>query len=90
MRRGTRREPRDAADMLYEALGGKPRNREYNVIAFSEAERKAFARVARLMREARSLMNTPDTDLDYEMARVEHGAQYFSEVEHVHIEELRA
>ncbi len=87
MRRETRREPRDAADMLYAALGGKPRNREYNVIAFSEADRKAFARVARIMRRARELMNTPETDLDYEMARVEHGAQYFSEMEHVWIEE---
>lgn len=59
------------------------RTKTFDVIAFSEQDRAAFARVASLMDKARGLLDDPDSDADYEMARLEHAATEFAELEHI-------
>lgn len=86
MRRETRREPFDVTDILIAQLSGKPiRTKTFDVIAFSEQDRAAFARVASLMDKARELLNDPESVADFEMARLEHAATEFADLEHIEI-----
>jgi hypothetical protein len=87
MRREARREPVDLTDVLIAQLSGKPiRTKTFDVIAFSKKDRAAFARVASLMDKARGLLDDPDSDADYEMARLEHAATEFADLEHIEVE----
>lgn len=87
MRREARREPVDLTDVLIAQLSGKPiRTKTFDVIAFSKQDRAAFARVASLMEKARGLLDDPDSDADHEMARLEHAATEFAELEHIEAE----
>jgi hypothetical protein len=86
MRREARREPVDLTDVLIAQLSGKPiRTKTFDVIAFSKQDRAAFARVASLMDKARGLLDDPDSDADYEMARLEHAATEFAQLEHIEV-----
>jgi hypothetical protein len=57
------------------------RTKTFDVIAFSEQDRAAC--VASLMDKARGLLDDPDSDADYEMARLEHAATEFAQLEHI-------